>query len=118
MTFFVAMLLHPEMQKKVQDELDAVTGRERLPTFEDRPKLPYISAICKELLRWRPVVPLGTSIPSLPMRNIGVHLSIIQLSPMQPCETTYTKATLFPRVRYLISRYESLRVTDVFHQAL
>ena len=64
MTFFVAMLLHPEMQKKVQDELDSVTGRERLPTFEDRPRLPYISAICKELLRWRPVVPLGTFNPS------------------------------------------------------
>jgi hypothetical protein len=63
MTFFVAMLLHPDMQKKVQDEIDAVTGRERLPTFEDRPRLPFINAICKELLRWRPVVPLGMSNP-------------------------------------------------------
>jgi cytochrome P450 len=76
MTFFVAMLIHPDVQKKVQDEIDAVTGRERLPTFEDRPKLPYINAICKELLRWRPVVPLGTfptRHPSSLMRNIGLH---------------------------------------------
>lgn len=67
MTFFVAMLLHPDMQKKVQDEIDAVTGRERLPTFEDRPRLPFINAICKELLRWRPVVPLA--IPHAAMRD-------------------------------------------------
>ena len=73
MSFIVAMLLHPSIQKKAQDEIDAVTGRERLPTFEDRSRLPYISAIYKELLRWKPVVPLGTSNPSLLMRNFGVH---------------------------------------------
>jgi len=33
--------------------------RERLPTFEDRPRLPFVDAICKEVKRWRPVVPLG-----------------------------------------------------------
>ena len=73
MSFFVAMLLHPEMQKKAQDEIDAVTGQERLPTFEDRPRLPYVNAICKELLRWKPVVPLGASNPTLLLRNVGVH---------------------------------------------
>lgn len=73
MTFVVAMLSHPSMQKKAQEEIDAVTGRERLPTFEDRAKLPYVSAIYKELLRWKPVVPLGTSNPSLLMRNFDIH---------------------------------------------
>jgi cytochrome P450 len=63
MTLFVAILRDPSVQTKAQDELDAVVGRERLPTFEDRPELPYINAICKEILRWRPVVPLGTSNP-------------------------------------------------------
>ncbi|KAH9066016.1 cytochrome P450 [Lactarius deliciosus] len=58
MTFFVAILLNPGVQTKAQDELDAVIGRDRLPTFEDRPNLPYINAICKEILRWKPVVPL------------------------------------------------------------
>ena len=42
-----------------QQELDAVTGRERLPTFEDRPRLPFVDAVCKEVLRWRPVTPIG-----------------------------------------------------------
>ena len=53
------MLLYPDIQRKAQDELDVVTGRERLPTFEDRPRLPFIDAVCKEVLRWRPATPLG-----------------------------------------------------------
>ena len=59
MSFFVAALLRPEIQTMAQKELDAVTKRERLPTFEDRPSLPFVSAICKEVLRWRPALPLG-----------------------------------------------------------
>jgi len=58
-TFLVAMLLHPDVQKKAHDELDSVVGRERLPTFEDRPRLPFIDAVCKETLRWHPITPLG-----------------------------------------------------------
>jgi len=59
MSFFVAMLLYPDIQKKAQNELDSAIGRERLPSFEDRPRLPFIDAVCKEILRWRPVAPLG-----------------------------------------------------------
>ena len=32
------MLLHPEVQKKVQQELDSVVGRSRLPQLSDRNK--------------------------------------------------------------------------------
>ena len=59
MTFFLAMALHPNIMRKVQHELDAVVGRDRLPTFEDRSKLPFVDAVCREVLRWRPVTPLG-----------------------------------------------------------
>ncbi|RSL86818.1 hypothetical protein CEP51_002574 [Fusarium floridanum] len=41
---------------KAQKLLDEVVGRDRMPTFEDRPKLAYIDAIASETLRWRPVV--------------------------------------------------------------
>lgn len=63
MSFFVGVLLHPDVQSKAQAELDAVTGRERLPTFEDRPRLPFVDAVCKETLRWMPVAPLGAQRP-------------------------------------------------------
>lgn len=83
MTLFVAILRDPNVQTKAQDELDTVIGRERLPTFEDRPGLPYINAICREILRWRPVVPLGTSNPSL--RNRSVYMVAHSHTPF--CET-------------------------------
>jgi len=53
------MLLYPDTQKKAQIELDSVIGRERLPVFEDCPRLPSMDAACKEGLRWRLVT--GTS---------------------------------------------------------
>lgn len=53
--FFLAMLLHPEIQKKAQEEIDRVVGDSRLPTHEDRKTLPYVTAIVDETLRWEPV---------------------------------------------------------------
>jgi len=55
----LAMVLYPEVQRKAQSELDSVIGMDRLPTFEDRESLPYVNALCKELLRCYPVFPLG-----------------------------------------------------------
>jgi hypothetical protein len=36
-----------------------VISRDRLPTYDDKPRLPYIEAMSKELLRWHMVTPLG-----------------------------------------------------------
>lgn len=58
-TFFLAMAMFPEVQKKAQAELDAVIGCERLPDFNDCDSLPYINAVVKETLRWQPVLPVG-----------------------------------------------------------
>jgi len=65
-SFFLAMVLYPEVQRKAQAEIDAVVGRDRLPDFGDRPLLPYVSAILQETFRWHPVLPLGTCISSCP----------------------------------------------------
>lgn len=54
------MTIFPEVFKKAQAEIDAVIGHKRLPTFEDRDALPYVNAVCTELLRWHVVAPLGT----------------------------------------------------------
>jgi cytochrome P450 len=53
------MIVFPEVQGRAQAELDAVVGRDRLPTFADAPRLPYVLAIVKEILRWRPTIALG-----------------------------------------------------------
>lgn len=57
--FLLAMLLFPETARKAQEEIDRVIGSDRLPTFEDEGNLPYIRAIVKEVLRWRPVNKFG-----------------------------------------------------------
>ncbi|KAH9987417.1 cytochrome P450 [Russula vinacea] len=58
-SLFLALVLFPQVQRRAQAELDAVIGRDRLPTFDDRPRLTYIEALCKELLRWQMVTPMG-----------------------------------------------------------
>jgi len=62
-SFFLAMTLYPDVQAKAQAELaaylkqrmidDPSSSRFLMP--EDRPKLPYTSALVRELLRWHPV---------------------------------------------------------------
>lgn len=58
-SFLLAATLHPKVVRLAQEELDRVIGEDRLPDFSDKPQLPYIAAIVKEVLRWRPPVPLG-----------------------------------------------------------
>jgi hypothetical protein len=58
-SLFLALVLYPQVQRRAQAELDAVVGRDRLPTLDDRPRLPYIDAFCKELMRWQMVTPIG-----------------------------------------------------------
>lgn len=58
--FCLAMIQYPAAQLKAQAEIDSVTGGHRLPTFEDEPSLPFVSALVKEVLRWRVVTPLAT----------------------------------------------------------
>ncbi|KAJ7021454.1 cytochrome P450 [Mycena alexandri] len=58
-TFALAMLKHPDVQRKAQAELDAVIGHGHLPELGDAPALPYVSAIVKEVLRWENVAPIG-----------------------------------------------------------
>ncbi|KAI0400732.1 putative cytochrome P450 oxidoreductase OrdA-like protein [Xylaria palmicola] len=58
-TFYLAMMLHPEVQRRGQEEIDRVVGAYRLPTLADRENLPYVDAIVKETLRWHPVAPMG-----------------------------------------------------------
>ncbi|KAK3988833.1 cytochrome P450 [Cladorrhinum sp. PSN332] len=56
--FLMAMGLHPQWQKKAQEEIDRVCG-DRMPTMQDFADLPTVRACMKETVRWRSGVPLG-----------------------------------------------------------
>ena len=57
--FTLAAVLHQDKVKILQQEIDSVVGRDRMPTFEDTEKMPYLTAFVKEIHRWRPVLPGG-----------------------------------------------------------
>ncbi|KAG1801962.1 cytochrome P450, partial [Suillus variegatus] len=51
----MAAATHTDVQAHVQEELNNVVGRTRLPTFDDQEMLPQVTAFMLESLRWRPV---------------------------------------------------------------
>ena len=53
------MTLYPDVQKRAQDEINSVVGKDRLPTIEDQDELVYVGALIKEVLRFAPAAPLG-----------------------------------------------------------
>ncbi|RFU26955.1 hypothetical protein B7463_g9396, partial [Scytalidium lignicola] len=57
--FLHAMTKWPEVMRKAQEQIDSVVGEDRSPVWDDFEDLPYVTAIIKETMRWRPVVPLA-----------------------------------------------------------
>ncbi|KAJ6467859.1 cytochrome P450 [Mycena sanguinolenta] len=58
-TFILAMIANPGAQKMAQQEIDTVVGQRNLPDFDDQEAMPYVSALVKEVLRWRNAGPFG-----------------------------------------------------------
>ena len=84
------MTIYQEVQKKAQAELDAVTGGTRLPTAADKENLPYLRALVSEVLRWRPIAPLGMPHNSLEDDTYGEYF--------------FPKGTMFvPNIMYVRS---------------
>nr|XP_006811117.1 PREDICTED: steroid 17-alpha-hydroxylase/17,20 lyase-like [Saccoglossus kowalevskii] len=50
---------YPDVQSKVQREIDDVIGDGRLPLLSDKGKLPYCEAVIHELMRVRTIVPFA-----------------------------------------------------------
>ncbi|KAK1228114.1 hypothetical protein PQX77_008849 [Marasmius sp. AFHP31] len=57
--FYLAMVLHPECQKRAYEEIVAVVGESALPDLNDRESLPYVECIVQEALRWNVLAPLA-----------------------------------------------------------
>jgi cytochrome P450 len=62
LTFILCMLLHPEIQRQAQQEVDSVVGPDRLPELSDIAQLPYLLAVWREVLRLVELFAFPTSI--------------------------------------------------------
>ncbi|XP_072749452.1 cytochrome P450 18a1 [Anoplolepis gracilipes] len=67
----ILMLHYPEAAKAVQEELDRVVERSKMPKLEDLPSLPITEATIQEILRIISHVPLGTTHATT--RNMTLH---------------------------------------------
>ena len=51
MSFILQMLKNPEVQNRAQLEIERVVGKDQFPSFSDMEDLPYVNAVCTEVLR-------------------------------------------------------------------
>ncbi|CAH0555177.1 unnamed protein product [Brassicogethes aeneus] len=69
------MLHNPEVMKSIQEEMDQVIGRQRLPKLEDLAYLPVTESTILEVLRISSIVPMGTThSPTRDVKLNGFHL--------------------------------------------
>ncbi|XP_061489202.1 cytochrome P450 2J2-like [Rhineura floridana] len=53
------MAIYPEVQARVQAEIDSVIGQSRLPAMEDRDRMPYTNAVVHEIQRISNIFPVN-----------------------------------------------------------
>ncbi|EJD37774.1 cytochrome P450 [Auricularia subglabra TFB-10046 SS5] len=60
-SFVMAMVKHPDIQRKAQQEVDAFLESQggRLPRIDDREAMPYVEGVLRECMRMYPPLPLG-----------------------------------------------------------
>ncbi|OAG38750.1 hypothetical protein AYO21_07103 [Fonsecaea monophora] len=82
MGFIKAMALYPEVQAKGQKEIDSVIGADKMPSWDDRARLPYIRAIVEETVRWAPS-PLTAAAPHSLLKDDVYNGMVIPKQPRQ-----------------------------------
>ena len=98
------MLLHPANQQIAQEEIDRVVGSDRLPSFSDRPNLPYVEALWKEVLRWNTIGAMG-----LPHASTEDDTVVVKTSSGEETYTIPKGSMLMPGVWWFLrdpSRYK------------
>ncbi|KAF8870113.1 cytochrome P450 [Mucidula mucida] len=76
----MAAATFPEAAREVQEQIDAVVGTDRCPTFDDRDALPLVTAFVLECARWRPVFVAG--MPHCASEDVAWHGYVIPKGAM------------------------------------
>ncbi|KAL2775509.1 cytochrome P450 2D6 isoform 1, partial [Daubentonia madagascariensis] len=101
------MILHPDVQRRVQQELDQVIGQVRRPEMGDQAHMPFTTAVIHEVQRFADIVPLG--LPHMTSRDIEVQgflipkgtMLLLNLSSVLKDEAVWEKPFRFHPAHFL-----------------
>nr|XP_008509314.1 PREDICTED: cytochrome P450 2D14-like isoform X1 [Equus przewalskii] len=101
------MILHPDVQCRVQQEVDEVIGQARRPEMGDQACMPFTMAVVHEVQRFADIIPLGA--PHMTSRDIEVQGFLIpkgttlitNLSSVLKDETVWKKPFRFHPEHFL-----------------
>ena len=107
MLLVLYLMQNPRVQRKAQEEVDRVVGRDRIPTWDNVPNLPYTNLVLQETYRMNPLSPLG--IPHASVADDVYHGmfipkgTIVYPNVWAMChdESVYSKPSHFWPERYL-----------------
>lgn len=71
MWIVLLLVRFPDIQKTLQQEVDKVVDRSRLPSIDDQPNLPYVMAFIYEVMRFTSFVPI--TIPHCTTTDTSIH---------------------------------------------
>ncbi|EGW10675.1 Cytochrome P450 2D20 [Cricetulus griseus] len=101
------MILHPDVQSRVQQEIDDVIGQVRRPEMADQARMPYTNAVIHEVQRFGDIVPLN--VPHMTSRDVEIQGFLIpkgttlltNLSSVLKDETVWEKPLHFHPEHFL-----------------
>ncbi|XP_021010870.1 cytochrome P450 2D3 [Mus caroli] len=101
------MILHPDVQRRVQEEIDEVIGQVRRPEMADQARMPYTNAVIHEVQRFGDIVPMN--LPHKTSHDIEVQGFLIpkgttlipNLSSVLKDETVWEKPLRFHPEHFL-----------------
>ncbi|XP_008843062.1 cytochrome P450 2D20-like [Nannospalax galili] len=101
------MILYPDIQRRVQQEIDEVIGQARRPEMADQERMPFTNAVIHEVQRFGAVAPL--TLPFITSRSIevqGFHIPkgtrlIANLSSVMKDERAWEKPLHFHPEHFL-----------------
>ncbi|XP_037080293.1 cytochrome P450 2J6-like [Pollicipes pollicipes] len=93
---FCFLCSRPEVQRRLQAELDGQVGRQRLPSLSDRSRLPYVEAVLLETQRLADITPLLVMHQSLAPVDVGRHRLPAGVQVIANVHSVHHSERLFP----------------------